>query len=75
MTHVVQARLDEKSKRALQDLERLGWTPSSAIREGLQLLAVQQAAPAIERIAGVGEFASGIPDLASNKKHLKGFGR
>jgi len=27
------------------------------------------------RIAGLGQFASGISDLGSNKKHLKGFGK
>jgi len=27
------------------------------------------------RIVGVGRFRSGIPDLATNKKHLDGFGR
>jgi hypothetical protein len=27
------------------------------------------------RIAGIGQFASGIDDLGSNKRHLKGFGK
>ena len=27
------------------------------------------------RVLGVGEFASGIPDLGSNREHLAGFGR
>jgi hypothetical protein len=31
--------------------------------------------PAIRRIAGLGKFTSGLPDLGSNKKHLRGFGK
>ena len=27
------------------------------------------------KITGTGQFASGIPDLGSNKKHLEGLGR
>lgn len=27
------------------------------------------------RIVGLGKFRSGIPDLASNKKYLRNFGR
>jgi hypothetical protein len=27
------------------------------------------------KIIGMGQFLSGIPDLASNKKHLEGFGQ
>jgi hypothetical protein len=27
------------------------------------------------RIAGLGRFASGVDDLGSNKRHLKGFGK
>jgi hypothetical protein len=26
------------------------------------------------RIAGIGKFSSGVSDLATNKKHLRGFG-
>ncbi len=73
---IVQARLDEKSARALQQLERLGLTPSRAVREGLELLAARYAGPTLNRIVGVGEFDSGVADLGSNKKkHLRGYGR
>lgn len=27
------------------------------------------------RVSGLGEFDSGTPDLATNKKHMKDFGR
>ena len=27
------------------------------------------------RIVGTGRFSSGVPDLATNKKHMEGFGR
>jgi hypothetical protein len=26
------------------------------------------------RVIGLGKFSSGVPDLGSNEKHLKGFG-
>ena len=31
--------------------------------------------PTIRKVAGLGKFASGIRDLASNKNHLRNFGR
>jgi hypothetical protein len=76
MKTTVQARLD---RRAQADLERLvhrtGWSPSRVVREGVRLLASSYGVPAGKRVIGVGRFASGLPDLASNKKHLRGFGQ
>jgi hypothetical protein len=54
-------------------VDQLGVSPSTVVREGIRLLAASQ--PKSRKIAGLGKFASGIPDLGSNKKHLKGFGR
>ena len=72
----VQARLDRESQRALAQLvRRLGWSPSQVVREGLRLLAVCHGGRAGKKIVGLGKFCSGIPDLGSNKNHLKGFGR
>jgi hypothetical protein len=31
--------------------------------------------PRKRRLIGTGKFSSGIPDLASNKKHMEGFGK
>jgi CobQ-like glutamine amidotransferase family enzyme len=45
------------------------------VREGLQLLDVYYGEPLGKRIAGIGRFDSGLPDLGSNPEHLKGFGR
>jgi hypothetical protein len=42
------------------------------VREGVQLLAACYGVRPAKRVIGVGRFASGLPDLASNKKHLKG---
>ena len=76
MRSTIQARLDEESQKALRKLvSRLGWSPSRAVREGLQLLALCQVGKRRRKIIGLGEFASGYRDLGSNKKHLKGFGR
>jgi len=72
----VQARLDRRSQVALDRLvQRLGWSPSRVVREGLRLLDACYGAGARKRIVGIGRFASGLPDLGSNKKHLEGFGR
>ena len=77
MNFTIQARLDESSQKALARLVRqLGWSPSKVVREGLRLLAACHLGSGGRRkIIDQGKFASGIPDLASNKEHLKDFGR
>jgi hypothetical protein len=50
-------------------VKELGWTPSKVVGEALRILAERR------RIIGFGKFKSGVSDLASNKAHLKGFGR
>ena len=75
MKTTVQARLDPETSAALARLvARLGWTPSRVVREGLRLLAVSHPASGRRKIAGLGRFSTGVRDLGSNKKHLKGFG-
>lgn len=79
MKATVQARLDADSRKTLDLLvSRLGWTPSRVVREGLRLLAATQPLGTrrglVRRIAGLGKFASGVRDLGSNPRHLKGFG-
>ena len=70
----VQARLDADTEKTLERLvDQLGLSPSMVVREGIRLLAATQ--PKSRKIAGLGEFSSRIPDLGSNKKHLRGFGR
>jgi hypothetical protein len=70
----VQARLDADTEKILARLvEQLGVSPSIVVREGIRLLAASQ--PKSRKIAGLGKFASGLPDLGSNKKQLDGFGR
>ncbi|HEV2696676.1 MAG TPA: hypothetical protein VGU90_01700 [Terriglobales bacterium] len=76
MRSTIQARLDDTSKKTLAQLmERLGWSPSKVVREGLRLLAACHLGSGKRKIIGQGKFASGISDLASNKQHLEGFGR
>jgi hypothetical protein len=75
MKATVQARLDDSSRRDLERLaRRLGWSPSMVVREALRRMATSYPLDGRPRIAGLGKFSSGIPDLGSNKKHLKGFG-
>ena len=76
MSRSIQARLDRESQRALlQVTRRLGWSPSKAVREGLRLLAVCHTSSGSKKIVGAGRFASGVRDLGSNAKHLRGFGK
>ena len=76
MKRTIQARLDEESQRKLAQLvNRLGWSPSEVVREGLRVLAACQPGNGRRRIIGQGKFDSGITDLGSNKKHLRGFGK
>jgi Arc/MetJ-type ribon-helix-helix transcriptional regulator len=71
----VQARLDPESQAALDGLvRRLGWSPSEVVREGIRLVDKHHAKQKYPKMIGVGEFDSGIPDLATNKKHMEGFG-
>jgi hypothetical protein len=51
----------------------MGLSSSTVIREGIRLLAAFQ--PKSRKIVGLGKFSSGLPDLGSDKKHLRGFGR
>jgi len=76
MKITVQARLDRRCQVALERLvRRTGWSPSRVVREGVRLLAACHGVPSAKRVIGVGRFASGRSDLASNKKHLRDFGR
>jgi hypothetical protein len=75
MNTTIQARLDHRSQVALEGLvRRLGWTPSRVVREAIYLLGTCYGTPS-KKVIGVGRFASGVPDLGSNKKRLRGFGR
>jgi hypothetical protein len=72
----VQARLDRQSQVALERLvQHLGWSPSRVVREGVRLLASCYGTPTKKKVIGIGRFASGLRDLGSNKKRLRGFGR
>ena len=76
MPSTVQARLDDEGRRNLAHLTRtLGWSPSKVVREALRRMAASHPGPGRPRILGVGQFASGIDDLGSHKKHLRDFGR
>lgn len=76
MSTAVQARLDEESRKTLEKLVReLGWSPSKVVREGLMVLAACRLGVGGQKVIGAGKFRSGISDLGSNKKHLRGFGR
>jgi hypothetical protein len=72
---IVHARLDADTRRILERLRRkTGLRDSELIRRALRALD-ETAVGRPPRIVGVGEFSSGVGDLASNKRHLEGFGR
>lgn len=76
MRSTIQARLDYRSRKRLSALVReLGWTPSQVVREGLRILESTRLRKKKQRIIGLGKFRSGIPDLATNKAHLRDYGR
>ena len=75
MSKVVHARLDGESEQLLAKLQRtLGLNQSEVIREALRSLGALASKKRKRRIIGLGEFHSGIKDLAIKKKHLAGFG-
>jgi hypothetical protein len=76
MSRVVQARLDRHTERLLARLRRAtGANDSEIVRRGILTLSATLPQPPKRRIHGLGGFASGLPDLGSNKKYLAGFGR
>jgi len=76
MGTTVQARLDEKAEAALRSIEKgEGWTASRVIRECLIEGAERRAAKARPRLIGIGCVSFGPGDLATNKKHMEGFGK
>lgn len=76
MAKTVQARLDHEALALLGRLRRqTGLTDSELLRRGLGLLENEAQTRPRRRIAGLGRFASGHPDLGSNARHLAGFGR
>jgi hypothetical protein len=76
MGTMVQARFDTKAEAALKKLIRAnGWTTSQALRECVLRVYEQTAAKPRPRLIGVGCVDFGPGDLATNKKHMEGFGK
>jgi Arc/MetJ-type ribon-helix-helix transcriptional regulator len=76
MSFIIQARLDNESRKRLKTLVReLGLTPSEVVREGIRALETNRLRKKKKAVIGMGQFASGLSDLGSNKKHLDGFGK
>jgi hypothetical protein len=75
MAATVQARFDTKAQEALNRLTRAnGWTRSQALRECVLRVDEQTIAKPLPRLIGIGCVDSGLPDLATNKAHMKDFG-
>ena len=75
-SNIVHARLDPESEDILARLRRrTGLCDSEIIRRALGALDAQSPAGHRVSIVGLGKFKSGLPDLGSNREHMKGFGR
>jgi hypothetical protein len=71
----VQVRLDDETEAALKRIASAeGWTTSEALRFCIHQVDRQRGAKRRQRLIGIGEFDSGIPDLATNKKYLDDLG-
>ena len=76
MAKIVHARLDDESEALLRRLgQTTGLSDSELLRRGLSALGAVSGRPGRSRIIGLAAFASGQPDLGSNKGHLAGFGK
>jgi hypothetical protein len=75
MKSSVQARLDVETQAALDRLvRRHGWSTSKVVREGIRLAEKHHAPPPRRKLIGIGEYDSGVSDLATNKKYMENFG-
>lgn len=76
MAASIHARLDEETEALREQLKNSqGWTDSEIVRRGIQALAVVTPNTKKNRkFRGVGKYRSGVPDLATNPKHMEGFG-
>jgi hypothetical protein len=76
MSRVVQARLDDDTESLLTKLEKqLECSSSEIVRRGIKALASVVPPTKKRKFRGVGKYDSGLPDLASNPKHMEGFGQ
>ena len=78
MTDIIHARLDENTRKILRRLKRrYGWSDSEVVRRGICALSETESTPQdrCNQIVGLGKFESGVPDLGSNRDHLRNFGR
>ncbi len=72
---VVQTRLDEETKAALESVARQqGKSVSDLVREGIRMVVSQHSASPRRKWVGVGKYDAGIPDLSTNPKYMEGFG-
>jgi hypothetical protein len=75
MARVVQARLDDDTDKMLDELRRrTRLSDSELVRRAIRSLAVLSPTGGGPRVVGIGRYESGVADLGSNKRHLKGFG-
>ena len=81
MASTVQVRLDNETASLLRGfVKRSGKTTSEVLRRGIRLAVneerlPEERLPASERMVGIGCVSFGPGDLATDKKHMEGFGK
>jgi hypothetical protein len=72
---IVRVQLDAETRLTLDRLRRsTGLTDSELVRRALRAFADREARGSRPRTFGLGQFESGVSDLATNRSHLAGFG-
>jgi hypothetical protein len=81
MSKIISLRADKETVSLLKHLSQIkGVSESEVIREGIRVLEREAVLEGSSkrlrqsRLVGIGSVATGISDLATNKKHLVGFG-
>jgi len=76
MGTTVQVRLDDETTSLLRGyVKRSGKTASEVLRRGIQLAVNEEKLAASVRMVGIGCVDFGPGDLATNKKHMEGYGK
>lgn len=74
MAITLQARLDPRTAKTLARLRKqTGLSDSELARRGIEALA-KELDDDLPVLLGLGKHDSGVPDLATNPKYMKGFG-
>lgn len=76
MSKIIEVELDDETNDLRTALKnRLGWTDTRIVREAIKALASVTPTSGRRNLTGVGEYDSGLGDLATNPEYLEGLGQ